>query len=1142
MIVSCGLNALCQTTTGEVSGLVVDSSQSPVPAADVVLASEDAGTSWRSKTNSTGTFVFTSIPPGRLTLTITAQGFKSYQETDITLTPLQRLSLGTAVLEVGNVTESITVSAPATPVQTASTERSSVLTSEQMNQLMARGRDFLHLLEVMPGVASNGPGADSLTISTSPPIQGIRPEYNTISYDGVAANISAAAFTNVPLNMDAIAEVNVLLGNYQAEYGRNAGAVINVATKSGTSMLHGSAYYYVRNEAFNANNFFNNRLDVPRPVYRYTDIGYNLGGPIFWPGRFNTERKKLFFYFAGEYWPITQPGGTRYYTVPSQLERDGNFSQTFDLSGHLIPIKDPTTGAAFLGNIVPPTRINQSMQNLLNVFPLPNFTNVAISQRNYNYVVSDTTHLPEHQEFLRLDYNPSDKLRTFFRGQYWDWDFSGVNVPANNNTWLNVPQHYTLTYPQLAAGITYIVSPTFVNEFVIGYTHDTETTYLSNTSDLSKLQRQPLGVNIGQWYPANNPLGLIPAASFGGVPNAATISFDPRTFLDDWGDAWTVSDGLTKVWGSHRFKAGVYVENVFSVQEHHTGGPAASGQFAFDKDVNNPLDTNYAYSNALLGVFDNYTEATNLVTYAPHQTTVDWYAQDNWKVTRRLVLDIGIRFSHSPPYTWKKDEASNFALERYNPAQAPVLYYPALNSQGQRVAINPLTGALFPAPYVGAIVPGSGNVANGAVLASDPTYPSGFQDLPAVAVAPRFGFAYDPFGDGKTSIRGGFGVFYNTRALTGQAGNMAFNPPTIFTPTTYYGNVNTFLNTPGVIYPSSWSTTIQKDSSLPRTYNIYFGIQRNIGFNTVVDVAYSGTLGRHLGENHDINEVPYGAEFLPAHQDPTTGTSLPDNFYRPYPGYGSIPYLAFDSNSSYHSLQVQANRRFSKGLQFGAVWTWSKAMDYIDSSKPGSAYIATYVPWGIWNYGKAGFDQTHVVNLNWLWDLPKVSKAWNNGFSRWALDNWQLSGITTFASGFPMGVTFNTTDGANITGGGDGARVVLTGNPTLSFGQRSLSEYFNTSVFARPAQGTIGNAPKDVFRGPGINNWDLALFKNFVIREKATVQLRWEAYNAFNHPQWMGIDTAATFNPAGQQVNGQFGQVTSARDPRIMQLAVRVRL
>ena len=1125
-----------QTTSGTITGTVMDSSGLPVPGAKVSLASQMSGATRKAVTESTGVFVFSSIPPGTFALEVAATGFRPYRKEAITLNALETLSIGLITLGVGSPTgEAVTVTAEAA-IQTASQERSAVLDSNQLAGLMARGRDYMHLLEVLPGVGSNGPGNDFLYLTSSPTIQGIRSEYNTISYDGVTSNTSAAGFSNVPLNLDAIQEVTVLLGNYQAEYGRNSGAVISLVTKSGTRQFHGSWYYYVRNEALNANNFFNNQQGAPRPQYRYNTIGYNLGGPIYWPGKFNSSKNKLFFFFSQELLPTTLPGGTRAYTVPTALERSGNFSQSVDLGGNLILVKDPTTGQPFPDNIVPLTRVDPNMQKLLSIFPLPNFTKIAISQRNYNYLISDATTLADRQELLRLDYNISDKLRAYFRGMNWYGDFAGVNVPANNNTWLNVPAHYKNTDPQLASGVTFIASPTLVNEFTIGYSPYTETTFLSSPMDLARLQKSALGINIGQYYPGNNPLDLVPAASFG-VPNSADIAFDPRTFLNDHGNGWTVADGVTKGWRKHSFKVGVYVEKVFTIQEHHTGGPAASGSFSFAKDVNNPLDANYAYANALLGNFDSYTEATNVVNYAPYQTVLEWYAQDSWKISKRLTLEYGARFTHAPPYEWKNNEASNLALQRYNPANAPTLYFPALNSQGQRVAVNPATGLYYSAVYVGLIVPGSGNIANGAVLASDPTYPRGFQNLPAMAVAPRVGFAYDVFGDGKTALRGGFGIFNNSRPRAGQAGDMSFNPPTIFTPSTYYGNVGTFLNSQGLLSPTSWTRVIEENSHYVQSYNMHFGIQRKIGSATVVEVAYSGTLGRHLGETHDINEVPYGAEFLPQNQDHTTGTPLPDNFFRPYPGYGSIPYMAFDTNSSYHSLQTQVTRRFSRGLQFGAAWTWSKAMDYTDSY---NGTLATYVPWRAWNYGKAGFDQTHVFVVNWLWDLPKVSHIWNNAISRNVFDNWQLSGIATFASGFPQGVTFNTTDGANITGGGDGARVVVMGDATLSKSQQTLEEFFNTAVFARPAEGTIGNAPKDVFRGPGINNWDLTLVKNFPIRDRARGQLRWEAYNAFNHTQWSGVNTVATFNPRGQQVNSLFGQVTSARDPRIMQLAVRV--
>jgi hypothetical protein len=1132
-------NLRAQTTTGSITGVVMDGSGLTVEGANVELNSEVSGATWKAKTGFNGAFVFSSIPPGVFTVTVTATGFRLYTLTDLTLNALDRLSIGLITLQVGSETaEVVTVNEAAdAAVQTTSSERSAVLDSNQLEYLSARGRDYMHLLEVLPGVSSNGPGNDVLGFATSPTIQGIRSEYNTITFDGVNSNTSAAAFTTVPLNIDAIQEVKVLLGDYQAEYGRNSGAVISAVTKSGTQQFHGSGYYYIRNEAFNANNFFNNQQGIARPVYRYNTFGYNIGGPIYWPGKFNSNKNKLFFFFSQEFLPTTEPSGTLDFTVPTALQRTGNFSQTLDVSGNLIVVKDPATGAPFPGNIIPPSQINPNLQKLLGIFPLPNFTNVAISQRNYNFLISSPTNVAERQELLRLDYNISDKWRAYFRGMNWYEDYAGINVPANYNTWLNVPIHYKNVDPQVAMGLTFLASPTLVNEFTIGYSPFTESTFLSNPADLSQLQKSALGINLGQWYPSNNPLDLVPAVSFGGVPNAASIGFDPRTFLDDWGHGWTVADGLTKIVGNHSLKFGIYVETYFTIQEHHTGGPAASGSFSFAQDVNNPLDSNYAYANELLGNFDSYTEATNVVNYAPYQTIFEWYAQDSWRISRRLTLEYGARFTHAPPYQWQNNQASDLALDRYNPADAPALYYPAFNAQGQRVAVDRATGVFYPAVYIGLIIPGSGNPANGAVRAGDPTYPSGFQNLPAMAVGPRAGFAYDVFGDGTTAIRGGFGIFNNSRPRGGQAGDMSFNPPTIFTPSAYYGNVNTFLNTPGLLSPTSWTRVIQENAPYVQSYNAHFGIQRRIGSNTVVDVAYSGTFGRHLGETHDINEVPYGAEFLPQNQDATTGKPLPDNFFRPYPGYGSIPYMAFDANSSYHSFQSQITRRFSRGLQFGAAWTWSKAMDYTDTY---NGTLATYVSWRVWDYGKAGFDQTHVLVVNWLWDIPKVSRVWNNAVARSVLDNWQISGIATFASGFPDGVTFTTTDAENITGGGDGAHVVVTGDATLPKSQRTVAEYFNTSVFALPAVGTIGNAPKDVFRGPGINNFDLTVFKNFSIREKAIAQLRWEAYNAFNHTQWSGVNTTATFNPQGQQVNGLFGQVTSARDPRIMQLAMRV--
>ncbi|MEO7651066.1 MAG: hypothetical protein ABIZ80_11410, partial [Bryobacteraceae bacterium] len=266
---------------------------------------------------------------------------------------------------------------------------------------------------------------------------------------------------------------------------------------------------------------------------------------------------------------------------------------------------------------------------------------------------------------------------------------------------------------------------------------------------------------------------------------------------------------------------------------------------------------------------------------------------------------------------------------------------------------------------------------------------------------------------------------------------------------------------------------------------------------------------------------------------------LNDNFLRPYPGYGNITVYSNNGTANYNGLQVAANRRFGRSLAYGLSYTWSKSMNYVDSD---TALIPTYRPVRVWSYGKAGFDQTHIFVFNYTWELPKASRVVQGSAARWLLDNWKLSGISTFASGNPLGVALSTVDGADITGGGDGSRVNVTGKAQLSHGERAPTRWFNPAVFARPGKGDPGNAPKDVFRGPGITNWDATLFKEVPLgKENRMLELRWEAYNVFNHSQFLGVDNGARFDVSGNQVNTRFGQVISARSPRIMQVSLRFR-
>jgi hypothetical protein len=552
------------------------------------------------------------------------------------------------------------------------------------------------------------------------------------------------------------------------------------------------------------------------------------------------------------------------------------------------------------------------------------------------------------------------------------------------------------------------------------------------------------------------------------------------------------------------------------------------GEFQFNTDSNNPLDSGNPYSNAILGNFRQYTEASNPTKPAATAVNIDWFVQDSWKVTQRLTLELGLRSAYFTPWEQTDGQQSYFALERYNPANAPVLYRPGLQGT-TRVAVNPLTGETLNAAYIERFVPGTGDPSNGTVTTRDGNYPEGFYEKSGQLLQPRFGFALDVFGNGRTALRGGF-------AKTNQL--VRFEPrsalaPISFNPTIFNGNLDTFRNASGVLSPGN---AIAHDRYLkaPDYYNISLGIQQNIGFGTVLDVKYVSTLGRNLSQSRNINQLPYGIRFLPSSQDPTRpGSPLTDPFLRPMPGYGNIDYRESSGSSNYHALQVSANRRYANGLQAGVAYTYSKTMDYTG--------LPVYRDFRQWSYGKADFDQTHVAVINYTYDIPRLSKLASNVVTRAVLDSWQISGITTFASGTPMGVSLTTTNGLDLAGGGDGQRANITGDPRIPHGDRGINGMFDTSVIALPQRGDPGNAPKDVFRGPGVINSDVTLFKNFPLKsEQRALQLRWEVYNIFNHTNFTTVDNTARFDPStGAQVNARFGQPTAARNPRLMQVSVR---
>lgn len=1150
-------HGMAQTSSGTINGTVIDRSGGGVHGATVQLINQLTGVIVETKTRQNGDFVFADVQPGNFTVSVEAPGYKRLRKVNLVLNASQVLSAGVIVLEIGEVTESVTVTAAITPLQNGSSERSDVLDEKQIGNLLTEGRDVMSLLTTMPGVVSGGEAA-SLGVSTTPYINGVNSEYNMATVDGVAGNTRGYAVLDTPLNLDAIKEVTVMAANYQAQYGKTSGASINLVTKSGTSQFHGSTYYYGRNEAFNANSYFNNRNRLLRPRYRYNTIGATLGGPVFWPNHFDRNRNKLFFFVSVEDDPNQSPEGIKYYVVPTALERMGDFSQTYNQStathnsSTLIRIKDPSSSGTctlnsatpgpgcFPDNKIPNTRISQTGLGLLNVFPLPNITDLSITGGRYNYVTNTVADMPVNQEIFRIDYFPTEKWHMFFRGDLETVNDNGFNSPTDPAPW-GIRIDYRTKNPNFVFNTTYPFSPTLINELNMG-TSGWGEAQLYNKNDLAQLQQSPTGYNLGSLYPGNNPLNLVPSMSFGGISGAASISWNTRFPIEDQVRDYSVTDNLTKFLGSHTIKMGIDAQTDSYLQKEKTG----IGAFSFSRDTSNPYDSNYAYSNALLGNFDNYAEVMKLNDFKPRTITLEWYTQDQWKVNKQLTLDYGVR------YSWDMAQhlayGANFVPSMYSPSDAPVLYRPTAS----KTALDPTTGtATYPAAYAGLYVPNTGSLTNGTLSVNTPGYPQGTYYGNGLLFAPRVGFALDPYGTGRTVWRGGYGIFYNVRPRTAQAGGLYANPPATFKPQQYYGNLSTFKDATGLLGPSSVGWAIELHPREVSSMNMSLGIQQMVGKGTVLDIAYVGTLGRHVSDFRNINEVPYGAEFALQNQSPAGGM-LPDNFFRPYPGYATINFQSFDLTSNYNALQVKVTRRFSRGIGFGLAYTWSKAMDYTDSL---NGTVAVYQNLRAWNYGPAGWDRRNNLVGNYIWSLPRGSRIWSNKVTRSILDNWQLSGIASYISGNPGSIAFTTSNGANITGGGDTPRVVLTGDPNQN-APHTFTKWFNTSVVQVPlagkaatsttpaVQGQPGNAPKVNFYNPGVTNFNTALFKNIPLEKKAVIQFRLETYNTLNHPEFNSADGDAVFANANSSITPQsstgFGQINNTAQPRYLQLALRI--
>lgn len=1134
------------TITGTISGTVIDASGKSVPGAKITLISEKTRDIREASSSESGAFSLVAVQPDTYSMKVEHGGFRTFERTGIVVSANERIALGQVALQVGAVTETVTVAARAAHVETESSEQSAEISTDQIGNLTARGRDVVSMMRTIPGVAyqADQDSAGGSYGTSSPAVRGANANMNILAVDGVVSNDMGTpnVFSSVT-TMDAIGEVKIVLNSYRAEYAGNGGTVVMVNSKSGGQQYHGNGYWYVRNEDFNANDFFNNRNGLKRPEYRYNTLGGSLGGPIYIPGKFNTSKTKLFGFYNFEQLsdriPAVAPVN---YMMPTALERKGDFSQTVDTNGKQIPVNDPLKNKTpFPNNIVPSSRLDPNGLALLNMLPLPNFIN-PIAGNNYNYQIQEVQVWPKRSQLFKIDYVPRENDRIWVRGKTWLSTQQGYSVAAGARPVGFFAQCYCFSEEGIATGWTHIFSPTIVNEMTAGLrrNHEGWKAYDDTITPaqrvpvsgnpLSTVLRSAIGFTAGQWNPSANPDAIIPRVSFGLGTYTPDVTFDDRFLKNGTDFTFSFNDNVTWTKGAHTIKAGM---DIYRIREYEGERSVFSGTYNFSKDINNPLDGNWAFANAALGNFNSYTESNARYGANERQAVVEWFAQDTWKLTRSFTLDYGMRWTWANQmYPHYDGQQSVLALGLYNPAQAPVLFQPAYGPDNVRMAKNPLTGDLLPQAYVGFFVPGSGNPVNGGVTSGAKNYPRGFVSQQPVHWGPRVGFAWDVFENGKTAIRGGMAVLYNPRfSVWSPTTN---NPPAILTPVASYGTINTLLQTSGFLAPGN-TNAFQVDGKTPRNYNGSIGIQQDLGHSLLLDVSYATVLGRDLQQSYAINTVPYGAQFLKQNIDPTKGTPLSDNFFRPYPGYNGITYTANTFSSNYHALLVSLTRRFSKGLEFGVSYSFSKYMDFTN----GNTALPLYQPLRQWSYGVDGADQTHNLVVNFVYNMPNASRMWSNPVVRYTLDNWVLSGIAQFATGQPVAMSFTTTDGTNLNGGGDAQRMDICGN-AYSGNIGTFSQWFNTGAFCRPRANDPGNAGKYNVRNPGVNNWDLALAKNFPIHgEKRYLTLRWEAYNAFNHTQYASLNTAARFDPAGVQTNTLFGTVISTRTPRVMQGSLR---
>jgi hypothetical protein len=1175
-----------QNTAGSITGVVNDAQGAIIADAKVSAVNQEENVVITAvTTNREGVFVFNPLKVGTYTIIVEASGFKSFSQKNIALNVNDNIGLPPIVMTVGSVSESVTVEANAVALETVSATRAAVVNSTQLQDLPIQTRTNVATayLREIPGNPPDSTGN----------FNGQRVSDGVNQLDGVTMMDAGNNGVNYSYSIEAIGEVKVSTNAFSAEYGRSSGYQVASVIKSGTSSLHGSGFWFHKNEGLNANSFTNNMQGIQKPLSRDMLSGFTVGGPIWmpWGPLKKLGRQKAFFFTSFEFHP-SKTNTVVTLTVPTAAQATGNFAGVTDNASKPITITNPQTHQPFPGNVIPPSMINPSGQALLNLLVAQDPVNV-VGQPLYNHL-STLPVLPSRiwDDIYKFDYNISDKHRVAFhllRYHNTNDSYGGLNTVGNVDWSLyNRPDgEYSI-----AVNFVSVLSPSMTNEFNFGRSYNYLPTSVPTGSSpyLKSVSTGWGGTPV--LYPGADSSGLLPGFNFAGsnISNAPFFGTNGLPYANR-NPIMNFTDNVTKVIGTHTLKAGIFVETAIKYQ---TATADVNGTYNFTLDAANPGDTGWGYSNALLGNFDTYTQASKFLNGEYHYENYEWYVQDSWKARSNLTINYGLRMVVMPPWHEAHNQVASFEPGLYDPKQAVVLFQPFCSngasscSGSTRVARNPLTGATLPSAFIGTEVPGVGNRFNGATQAGTNGLPNGMIDSRGVQWAPRFGFSWSPFGaEGKWVVRGGGGVSYS-RLQGNSVFNQLPNPPNLVEASLYYGNISD-LNGSTPLQAVGQSTGLSRDGHIPTVYSYNFGIQRELPWRGLLDVAYVGTISNHLIAFYPYNNLPLGSAWLPQNQDPTLpvtpstvlgANALPPNFYRPYLGFagqvnlvtnntnGSL--IGFGSNSNYNGLQVSYQKRLSNNIQIGTHYTWSKALgttsvEFNNGSavnlfgNPLSSVNARAV-----NYGPLAYDRRNALNIDVVYNLPSGAihhTFLDNTVGRQILSGWQISAIGGYASGPPQIATYNlqgvsqTVLNQEITGSADIApRARLFCNPMVG-GPGTQAQYINTSCIQPALKGSIGaDSGVGAFIGLGYRNWDASIMKKFQLGgdSKRFVQLRFETYNVFNHTEWSGINLTPTFNPTTGAITNLagpagvgggifgYGALNAVRAPRNVQIGAKI--